>query len=188
MAKGYYLALGALALSLLGQPADAVAAPTKEDSIRTELAKVYTSQVGVTEKGCDNCGPEVKRYLASSGNRQGEPWCGAFVCWVFKQLGLKVPAGAGAARNWFPTSKVIYSRGKPAKQRPKRGDCAGFYYAHLGRIGHVGFIDQWGDDYVVTVEGNTGGGVGVNRNGGGVHKMRRLRSQISVVSSWVPKS
>jgi hypothetical protein len=139
------------------------------------------------EKGCANCGPRVETYLKSSGNRRGEPWCGAFVTWCLKQVGLKVPAGAGAARNWFPTAKVIYTRGRSLRAPPRQGDCVGYYYANLGRIGHVGFVDRWGDDFVVTVEGNTGGGNGVNRNGDGVHRMRRLRSQISIVSCWIPE-
>jgi hypothetical protein len=147
---------------------------------------VYTSQVGTLEKGCGNCGPEVERYLASSGNRKGEPWCAAFVNWCFRQVGLKGPAGPGAARNWFPPARVIYRRGAPQLRTPQQGDCAGYYYANLGRIGHIGFIDQWGADFVVTVEGNTGGGSGVNREGDGVRKMRRLRSQISIVSTWIP--
>ena len=125
-------------------------------------------------------------YLKSSGNRRGEPWCGAFVTWCLKQIGLKVPAGSGAARNWFPATKVIYSRGI-TKRLPRKGDCVGYYYANLGRIGHVGFVESWGSSFVITVEGNTGGGNGVNRNGDGVHRMRRLKSQISIVSDWIPE-
>jgi hypothetical protein len=138
------------------------------------------------ESGCSNCGPRVEAYQAASGNRRGEKWCGSFVCWCLKKVGIKCPAGAGRAANFFPASKVIYSRGF-TKQKPQKGDCAGFYYSNLGRIGHVGFVEKWGDDYVVTVEGNTGGGSGVNRNGDGVHRMRRLRSQISIVSCWIPE-
>ncbi len=145
---------------------------------------VYTSQVGVHETGF-NRGPKIKQYLASSGNVEGQPWCGAFVCWCFRQLGLKCPAGAGAARNWFPASKVIYRRGQAVYKKPKPGDCVGFIYG--SRIGHVGFVDLWTDSWVITVEGNTGGGSGVNREGDGVRKMRRLRSQISLVSTWIPK-
>ncbi|GAA4354134.1 hypothetical protein GCM10023185_15500 [Hymenobacter saemangeumensis] len=128
----------------------------------------------------------METYLKSSGNQRGQPWCGAFVTWCLKQVGLAVPPGSGAARNWFPAAKVIYSRGMALRGPPKQGDCVGFYYANLGRIGHVGFVDRWGEDFVITVEGNTGSG-GINRNGDGVYRMRRLRSQITIVSSWIPE-
>ncbi|WP_400192811.1 CHAP domain-containing protein [Hymenobacter sp. B81] len=150
--------------------------------------KVFSSQVGVKEQGGSNRGPKVKVYLASSGNHEGQPWCAAFVNWCFRQVGLHGPAGAGAARNWFPAARVIYRRGAAAKKKPQPGDCAGFYYAHLGRIGHIGFIERWEENFAITVEGNTGGGSGINRNGDGVYRMRRLRSQISIVSTWIPKS
>jgi hypothetical protein len=142
-----------------------------------------TSQVGVSETGF-NRGPMVNKYLASSGNSPGQPWCGAFVCWVYKTLGLKVPAGAGGARNWFPPARVIWKRGQLVKIKPRAGDCVGYIYG--SRIGHVGLVLTWSDDYAITVEGNTGSGHGVTREGDGVHKMRRLRSQISLVSKWIP--
>ncbi|MBD2769708.1 CHAP domain-containing protein [Hymenobacter sp. BT664] len=138
----------------------------------------------MTETGF-NRGPKIKVYLASSGNVEGQPWCGAFVCWCLKVLGLKVPAGAGAAANWFPPERVIYRRGGAMKRKPKTGDCVGFIYG--SRIGHVGFVDRWTDDFAITVEGNTGSGHGITREGDGVHKMRRLASQISLVSCWIPR-
>ena len=156
--------------------------------MRVRLGKVFAAEVGVAEQGCDNCGPRVETYLKASGNHRGEYWCGAFVCWCYKQVGLQCPAGAGAARNWFPAPKIIYTRGSLPKQVPKMGDCVGYYYANLGRIGHVGFVEKWGDDYVITVEGNTGRfSSDVSRNGGGVHRMRRLHTQISYVSNWIDR-
>jgi len=103
-----------------------------------------------------------------------------------KEVGLRGPPGAGAARNWFPPAKVVWRRGANNARTPKQGDCVGFYYANLGRIGHVGFVDKWGSDFVITVEGNTGGS-GIERNGDGVYRMRRLKSQISIVSNWIPE-
>jgi hypothetical protein len=143
------------------------------------------SQVGVMEKGF-NAGPQVEAYQRSSGNRRGEPWCASFVTWCYKLLKLKVPKGSGAAANWFPPEKVIYRRGGVARQLIKKGDCAGFAYSN--GIHHIGLIQSWNDDFVITIEGNTGGGNGVQREGDGVHRMRRLRTQIALVSAWVPKT
>jgi hypothetical protein len=143
------------------------------------------SQVGVMEVGF-NAGPQVERYQRSSGNHRGEPWCASFVTWCFKMLGLRVPPGSGSAASWFPASKVIYQRGGNPRQTIKKGDCAGYRYGN--GIHHIGLIQSWSDDFVITVEGNTGGGNGVQREGDGVHRMRRLKTQIALVSDWIPKS
>ncbi|MDJ0363576.1 CHAP domain-containing protein [Hymenobacter sp. H14-R3] len=146
--------------------------------------KAGESQVGVMEVGF-NAGPQVERYQRSSGNRRGQPWCASFVTWCYKLVGLQVPRGSGLAASWFPAPKIIYRRGGIIRQPIKKGDTAG--YAYGNGIHHIGLIQSWNDDFVITVEGNTGGGNGVQREGDGVHRMRRLRTQIALVSSWIPK-
>ena len=143
------------------------------------------SQVGVMEHGY-NAGPEVERYQRSSGNHRGEAWCGSFVTWCYRMLGLRVPENSGAAASWFPNSKVIYRRGGRPRQPIKKGDCVGYRYST--GLHHVGLVQVWNDDFVITVEGNTGGGRGVEREGDGVHRMRRLKTQIALVSCWIPKT
>lgn len=70
---------------------------------------------------------------------------------------------------------------------PQQGDVFGLYFTKLGRIGHVGFVDQWGgprgDDWVYTVEGNTNGEG--SREGDGVHARRRLKRHIHIVANWI---
>lgn len=66
---------------------------------------------------------------------------------------------------------------------PKPADVFGIYFANLKRIAHVGFVDEWGDKYLITVEGNTNE-AGSNE-GDGVYKKRRLISSIYQVSDWV---
>lgn len=165
--------------------ADALAEDiSHEDRTRDALATLYEAKVGVMEKGF-NAGPEVEAFQRSSGNHKGQPWCASFVTWCFKMIGLQTPKGSGAAAAWFPPSKVIYRRGGVTTRKPKKSDCAGFSYGN--GIHHIGFIQTWSENFVITVEGNTGGGNGVNREGDGVHRMRRLKSQITLVSSWIPK-
>ena len=35
------------------------------------------------------------------------------------------------------------------------GDVFGIYFANLNRIAHAGFLDEWGEKYLITVEENT---------------------------------
>lgn len=178
--------MGGFALCFHLCVADALGADiSREDRTREALATLFNAKVGVREVGF-NAGPEVEAFQRSSGNHKGQPWCASFVTWCFKMLGLKTPVGSGAARAWFPADKVIYRRGGLPSQPIKKGDCVGYRYAT--GIHHVGFVERWNDDFVMTVEGNTGGQGGVDREGDGVRRMRRLKVQISIVSSWVPKS
>ena len=187
MAKNYRFLLGCIALCLHLCVTNALgAAISHEDQTREALATLFEAKVGVMEKGY-NAGPEVEAFQRSSGNHRGEAWCASFVTWCFKMVGLPVPRNSGAAAAWFPRTKVIYRSGESLLGRnPKKADLAGFSYGN--GIHHIGFIQVWSDDFVITVEGNTGGGHRVNREGDGVHRMRRLKSQITLVSCWIPES
>ena len=74
-------------------------------------------------------------------------------------------------------------RGKIQKATPLPGDVMGLYFAHLGRIAHVGIIYRWGEKKVVTIEGNTNDAG--SREGDGVYKKIRLTRQIYAVSNWI---
>lgn len=123
-------------------------------------------------------------YLASVNLPKGYAWCGAFVNWVYRQHNIARPKGGAMAMAWFPKAKVIWRQGDKGVS-PQRADLFALYYTHLGRIGHVGFVDQWdyGSGVAITVEGNTNSGG--SREGDGVYRKRRLIRQIYAVSSWI---
>lgn len=58
----------------------------------------------------------------------------------------------------------------------------GIWFQKLGRIAHVGFIHEWGCEWVVTVEGNTNDAG--SREGDGVYMKRRINRQIYKVARW----
>ncbi|RXF67710.1 hypothetical protein [Arcticibacter tournemirensis] len=65
---------------------------------------------------------------------------------------------------------------------PSSGDVFGIYFPEKGRIAHVGFVDEWGDKYAITVEGNTN--EAGSREGDGVYRKRRLISSIYKVARY----
>jgi len=132
----------------------------------------------VREATGKNDGEQVEKYLSSTGLGKGNAWCAAFVNWTLKKCGIKTINSAWSP-SWFPASKVVYENGKGS---PQTGDVFGIYFSSKKRIAHVGFIDKWGDDYVITVEGNTNNAG--SREGDGVYKKRRLKRQIYKVSRW----
>lgn len=87
---------------------------SREDRI-TRVKRIYDSQVGVREQGT-NGGPQVEKYLRYVNLSKGDPWCAAFVCWVFGQAGVGNPK-SGWSPDLFPASKIIWEREQGTKIR-----------------------------------------------------------------------
>jgi hypothetical protein len=75
-------------------------------------------------------------------------------------------------------------------QEPRAADAFGIYFPRKGRVAHTGLIESASRSVFVTVEGNTSpeaaAGSAADRDGGGIWRKRRLRSQVHSVRSWVP--
>lgn len=65
--------------------------------------------------------------------------------------------------NNFRSKNQIYTT-------PKKGDIVFYYIKSLGRIGHVGIVEQVFNDHIITIEGNTSSDNRLERNGGGVYR------------------
>ena len=149
-----------------------------------KVRKIYTSLIGVKEATGHNDGPMVEKILASARLKKGDPWCAATVCYTFINAGVKAII-SGYCPNWFPKSKVIYTRNGKCTQVPFTADVFGIWFANMGRIAHEGFVDYWPQNspFLITVEGNTN--KDGSREGNLCAKKRRLKSQISNVSRWI---
>jgi len=125
-------------------------------------------EIGYIEGPADN---ETKYQKAN------QPWCGAFVNWCAKQVGLKIPdctytpAGAKAfaeAKRWQLVTDAT----------PLPGDLAFFDFPADGidRISHIGIVEEVkANGTVIVIEGNTSPDVkGDQRNGGQV--CRKIRA------------
>lgn len=176
---------------------------------RLRLKQVYNSQIGVRESGL-NRGPEVEKYLAYVNLPKGNPWCAAFVCWVFGKAGIANPR-TGWSPSLFPASKVIWSRESGTRSQepvpppvvletsypystrqltrnrqqitPGTGDVFGIYFPEKNRIAHAGFIDSWDGTWLITVEGNTN--TSGNPEGDGVYRKRRAVRSIYRVARYI---
>ena len=144
------------------------------------IVSVAASQVGNCEEGGNNRGYHIEKYLRAANLPSGYAWCAAFVAWTFDVCGIDHSVNA-----WSPSAvsrNVIYKRGNRNNQTPIRGDVGSLYYSSLGRVGHVFFVENWGDKYVRTVEGNTNDGG--SRDGDCVMKRYRPTRTIYKVSRW----
>ena len=161
----------------------------EENLIRSRIKQIYSAEIGVREATGKNDGERVEEYLAVTQLGKGYAWCASFVSWVFAEAGFPQPRTPWSP-SLFPKERVIWEKGrqshlKPNTQHltPATADVFGIYFANLKRIAHAGFVDEWGDKYLVTVEGNTNEAGG--NEGDGVYRKRRLISSIYQVADWV---
>ena len=166
-------------------PAEVVEADRQVVRRTDVVALIYTQETGVREATGSNDGSRVEEYLAAAGRRKGDAWCAAFVTWVFRQAGVEAVV-SGWSPDWFPAKNTVYVHGKANNTVPQRADVFGIYFQSLGRVAHVGFVDRWEEGvsgFAVTVEGNTN--ESGSREGDGVYRKRRLKSQVYKVSRWI---
>lgn len=112
------------------------------------LRAIYSSYVGVRELTRHNDGPEVERFLAHVGLKKGAPWCAAFVSYCLHKAGYTDAPRSGWSPAYFPKEKRIWENTRTlvtsklvTSNSFRSGDLFGIWYANLGRIAHVGFID-----------------------------------------------
>ncbi|HEY0669624.1 MAG TPA: peptidoglycan-binding protein [Sphingobacteriaceae bacterium] len=162
------------------------ASGSSPSALRYQVKNIYDAQVGIKEQTGNNDGKKVEQYLRYVHLTKGQPWCAAFVCWVFGEIKVHNPR-SGWSPALFPDSKVIWQRARlqPATHNPepKPGDVFGIYFPEKKRVAHAGFIDEWGEKYAITVEGNTN--IAGSREGDGVYRKRRLTSSLYQVSNWI---
>lgn len=154
------------------------------------IAHLYN---GVLERGGNNRGPEVEKIIRANGGVPGEPWCGDFVAFVYRQAGSKAVTRAWAGvRNLG----VLAGMHKLADQRAgKPGDILVYDFPGGEGVDHTGLLIDYTDGsgrrrapdratHVKAIEGNTGrdGAVSDSTAGGdGVHERVRPISQVARV-------
>lgn len=147
-----------------------------EQEGRTRVTQTAIKEVGVREETGKNDGPRVEEYLRLVGLKKPEPYCAAFVSWVYAKAGYEKPR-SGWSPDLFPSSRLARSA--------LPGDVLGIYFSAMKRIAHVGIVIKQSGDYVTSVEGNTN--VAGNREGGGVYlKVRHIKT-IYQISNWIKK-
>lgn len=154
------------------------------------LLEVARKEIGIIEGPKEN---QTKYGAFTKANFQ--PWCGSFVMWCANQAGVKVPNTVytpGGAAGF----KKLKSWHDAAVAKPAAGDIVFFDFPGDGvdRISHVGIVvKDNGDGTVNTIEGNTSGSSGDQRNGGMV--LRKVRAykknskgvDVSIVGFGRPK-
>lgn len=156
------------------------------------LLKVAAARLHIREATGRNDGPAIDAMLRLVGSPLRSPWCGAEQAQQQRLCGLPFPRHAGAAKSWAAERPRTYFlqgvRGTVDSLKP--GHQVMFYYPALGRIAHVGRAIAPGRSIRkgrpargwYTIEGNTN--PQGSREGGGVHRLFRLRSEFYAAANW----
>lgn len=152
-------------------PAPAPVAPKPVDFVSALIAEAK-KHIGEVERGGNNRGPEVEKYLAYLGIKPGVAWCMAFVQYCVgttcKNLGIKqkLPRSGGCVDTWDKSPKEI------RLSSPEVGSIV--IWKHKNSVyGHTGIVIAVNGKTFTTIEGNTGPGMGIVREGDGVYQKER---------------
>lgn len=146
----------------------------KEITCRLKIVSLAECELGVRERSGKNDGKRVEAYLSLVNLHRGDPYCAAFVSFIFAEEGFAKPR-SGWSPDLFPVSKVT----KDALP----GNVIGIYFPELKRIAHVGIVERLHHDWCLTIEANTN--VSGSREGQGVYRRLRHMKTIYRISDWI---
>lgn len=144
------------------------------ENLHQSLIEVATKYIGIKEATGKNDGVEVEMFQKAVDNKaSGESWCMAFVQFCLQQ----VEAIENIRTNMFASEHCLAVWNKtPVEMRkvhPFPGYVAIWQHGDTTQ-GHTGIVTELIDaDHFATIEGNTGSGAGVIRDGDGVYKRTR---------------
>ena len=140
-----------------------------------DIAKQY---IGTKESGGDNKGSQIEEFQkAVDGKAQGEAWCMAFVQFCIEKV--EEQTNETSKSKIFKSEHCLTVWNKtPISQRltvPEVGSLIVWQFGSSSN-GHVGIVTNVRSTRVDTIEGNTGDGAGVVREGDGVYSRNRSRT------------
>lgn len=127
-------------------------------------------QVGVCEMPTNSNKVKYNTwYYQKEVSGSAYPWCMVFVQWVFSQAGFNLKKTASCTQ----LTNAYKKAGQWVTSGYKTGDIAMFDFSgKKSKTEHCGIIIDVGDNYIVTIEGNTGPS---NQSNGGM-VMERTRN------------
>jgi len=148
--------------------------------LRVRALKQAERLVGVVEEGGNNVGKVVNKIIEANGGALGEPWCGDFVAFCYRNAGSKA-----VTRAWAAVALFLGVFGIKRVSIPEPGDLVRYTFDHVGMFRRwVRQVEgQWvgcgraDAEAIETIEGNTGDvGAVSDSSGGGDGVKRKIRT------------
>lgn len=171
--------------ALFGRETVPVAPAAPSTGILGKVLELASAEIGVLEvPPGSNRGKRVQEFQSAAGVSPGDPWCAAFVCFIFgaasRALGIANPVSAKkcvsgsvldlwnrARTNGVPVVTAEEALDDPGRIKPGMV----FIISTGGGCGHTGLVSGISGIRLETIEGNTNGGgsregIGVFRRSG----------------------
>ena len=139
-----------------------------------QILDIANSQLHVRETAKNTFGKEIKQYLNYAKLPEGNPYCAAFISWVYYKAGHTQPRTAWSP-DLFPIEKRI--------KEPKAADVLGIYSLVKQRIVHCGIVERLQNDWVISIEGNTN--ADGSSDGDGNYRKWRHKRTIKYFARWL---
>ncbi|WP_426790139.1 CHAP domain-containing protein [Sphingobacterium sp. WOUb80] len=144
------------------------------DLLRRQIYEIAANEIGVRERGGDNKGAEISKYLAYVGLGDGYEWCAAFASWCYGQAGRSKPRSAWSPA-LFPKARR-YIKAQLLEGNVRQADLFAIYSSQLKRIHHVGLVKAVHGQMLISVEGNSHDRV---------ESRRRPLTTIYAIANWI---
>lgn len=154
---------------------------------RERVMFVAESLIGTTEATGRNDGPIIEAILRSANASKGDPYCAAFNTYCYLKAGVKGAPVSAWSPDWVRNPTWTRANGG---ESPRPADSWGIYFPSKKRVAHTGLVETWGDKKAFrTIEANTSpdarAGSASDRDGDGIWRKIRLKSQIYSVRNWI---
>lgn len=157
-------------------------------SARKTLVKKAQSFIGVREEG-NNKGKWVEIFQkAVDGKASQESWCMGFVQYILKEIEKETKESSGIFSSEHCMTVWAKTPDDRKLKKPEVG-CIVIWNFVGTSSGHAGIVTRVAGDRMDTIEGNTGDGKGVVREGDGVYARNRSHggdSKMKVVGFLKP--
>jgi len=140
----------------------------KTDERTVRFLQEASKHIGTVEVGGDNKGATVEAFQkAVDGVAAAESWCMAFVQYCLKAVGGSILFKSEHCLTVWEKSPIACRT-----MNPKPGAIV-IWRMKGTNSGHTGIVKSVVGTLMLTVEGNTGPGPGIERNGDGVYEKSR---------------
>lgn len=150
-----------------------------------KFEKALKEYLGVKELTGNNDGEIIEKILASCGISIPAPWCACYLNQGLLDIGKTGPDTIpGWSPQWFKDPERITWTRERMEQLISKGNICGIYFRSKRRVAHVlAVLDDFGDGYVLTIEGNTNDQG--SREGNKVAIRLRHKSELYICSNWL---
>lgn len=139
-----------------------------------KIIALAQAELGVRELTACNDGPRVEAYLRCVGLHRGDPYCAAFISWIFMRAGYPEPR-TGWSPALFP-ARLLAKVAAP-------GNVYGIYFPTLRRVAHCGLVERVKGNWITGIEANTN--LNGSRNGDGVYRRLRPVKTVHCFADWI---